>query len=93
MIAAAAGARNMNTTIDTKFTDGGCHYRLEVADGTVRLRLRCQRRWYLVACSRLSRSGTPVGSFPWELRGIVRELIAEHRNQAVISEEASRAAA
>ena len=85
----------MTTTIDTKFSDGGRQYRLEVIDdATVRLRLRCQRRWYVVACSRLSKWGTPLGSFPWELRGTVRDLIAgQGSNGNVNGEEAGRAAA
>ena len=61
----------MSVTIDRKFWDDGRHYRVEVFDdATMRLRLRCQRRWYVVACTR-------------ELRGLVkREVDAVHRELA-----------
>ena len=69
----------MTTTIDMQFYEHGRHYWLDVIDDDkVRLWLRCQRRWYVVAEGRLSRRGVPLGTIPWELRGVVMELIAEH---------------
>ncbi len=80
----------MTNTIDTKFWLDGRHYRLEVLDDDkVRVRLRCQRRWYVVGSGRLSKKGTPTGTFPWELRGIVKKAIAAH----VVGREAGLAAA